>query len=67
MAKQMARNPQNVMQQLHKAIDPRMLQQMGGAANVMNMMKEMSKMDLADMKGMLSGLGGGGGFGLTVM
>jgi len=43
MAKQMARNPNNVMQQLHKAMDPRMLQQMGGAQNVMSMMKEMSK------------------------
>mmetsp|Transcript_26547 Transcript_26547/g.81610 ORF Transcript_26547/g.81610 Transcript_26547/m.81610 type:complete len:496 (-) Transcript_26547:737-2224(-) len=47
MAKQMQRNPNNVMQQLHKAMDPRMLQQMGGAQNVMNMMKEMSKLDAA--------------------
>lgn len=53
MAKMMKRNPNNVMQQLHKAMDPRMLQQMGGAANVMNMMKEMSKMDGEGMKGML--------------
>ena len=50
----MKRNPNNVMQQLHKAMDPRMLQQMGGAQNVMNMMKEMSKLDNGgDMKGML--------------
>ncbi|KAJ8604657.1 hypothetical protein CTAYLR_006515 [Chrysophaeum taylorii] len=45
MAKQMQRNPNNVMQQLHKAMDPRMLQQMGGAQNLMNMMKEMSKLE----------------------
>lgn len=45
MAKQMQRNPQNVMNQLHKAMDPRMLQQMGGAQNLMNMMKEMSKLE----------------------
>ncbi|KAJ1463076.1 SRP54-type protein [Pelagophyceae sp. CCMP2097] len=56
MAKQMARNPNNVMQQLHKAMDPRMLQQMGGAANVMNMMKEMSKMEDGG-KGMAGMLG----------
>ena len=48
MAKQMQRNPNNVMQQLHKAMDPRMLQQMGGAQNVMNMMKEMSKLEAAE-------------------
>lgn len=45
MAKQMQRNPNNVMQQLHKAMDPRMLQQMGGAQNLMNMMREMSKLE----------------------
>jgi hypothetical protein len=46
-----------------------MLQQMGGAANVMNMMKEMSKMDLGDMKGLLGGMmpPGMGGGGLCVM
>jgi len=54
MAKQMQRNPNNVMQQLHKAMDPRMLQQMGGAQNLMNMMKEMNR---------LEGEGGGGGLG----
>jgi len=34
------------MQQLSRAMDPRMLAQMGGAGNIMNMMKEMSKMEL---------------------
>ena len=38
------------MQQLSRAMDPRMLAQMGGAGNVMNMMKEMAKMDIGDMK-----------------
>jgi len=28
-----------------KALDPKMLNQMGGMGNVMNMMKEMSKME----------------------
>ena len=61
------------MQQLNKAMDPRMLQQMGGAQNMMvphsrsqhhlslgclqNMMKQMSKMD-QDGPGGLGGLGG---------
>ena len=57
MAKQMARNPKMVQQQLHKAMDPRMLAQMGGAGNMMNMMKEMSKLDMEGAKGMLGGLG----------
>ena len=42
-------------------MDPRMLQQMGGAQNVMNMMKEMSKLDMEGGAGglgsMLGGLG----------
>lgn len=41
----------------------RMLQQMGGAANLMNMMKEFSKADgMKDLMGSLGGFGGGGGF-----
>jgi len=28
-----------------KALDPKMMAQMGGMGNIMNMMKEMSKMD----------------------
>lgn len=50
MNQKMARNPQGVMQQLSRAMDPRMLAQMGGAGNIMNMMKEMSKMELGDGK-----------------
>jgi len=53
MAQQMARNPKMVQQQLNKAMDPRMLAQMGGASNMMQMMKEMSKLDMEGAKGML--------------
>ena len=45
MVKQMQRNPNQVLQQLHKTMDPRMLQQMGGAQNLMNMMKQMSELE----------------------
>lgn len=48
------------MQQLQKAMDPRMLAQMGGAGNLMNMMKEMSGMDQGDLKKMMGGMGMGG-------
>ena len=36
---QLMRNPGQIMQQLSKAMDPRMLQQMGGAENMMKMFK----------------------------
>uniref|UniRef100_A0A7S1TR72 Signal recognition particle 54 kDa protein n=1 Tax=Phaeomonas parva TaxID=124430 RepID=A0A7S1TR72_9STRA len=59
LAKQMARNPKQVLGQISKAMNPRMLAQMGGAQNVMQMMKEMSKMDggggpggMPDLQGM---------------
>jgi signal recognition particle subunit SRP54 len=62
--KQMARNPNAVMQQLSKAMDPKMMAQMGGPQNMMRMMKQMQNMDpsaLADMAKMASNLGGLGG------
>merc|ERR1719450_1498756 len=37
---QMARNPGQAMQKMQSAMDPRMLQQMGGAGNMMKMMKD---------------------------
>merc|ERR1711933_437638 len=37
---QLQRNPGQVMQKMQSAMDPRMLQQMGGAQNMMKMMKE---------------------------
>ena len=59
MHEQMQRNPSQCMSQIQKAMDPRMLQQMGGSANIMNMMKEMSKMEGEGGGGGLAGLMGG--------
>lgn len=42
MMKNFERNPNQMMQQLMKSVDPRMLQQMGGAGGMMNMMKQFS-------------------------
>merc|ERR1712066_770168 len=53
---QLQRNPGQVMQKMQSAMDPRMLQQMGGAQNMMKMMKEFGKME--NMGSMLEGLGG---------
>merc|ERR1712004_608042 len=53
---QLGRNPAQVMQKMQSAMDPRMLQQMGGAQNMMKMMKEFGKME--NMGGMMEGLGG---------
>merc|ERR1712066_663609 len=53
---QLTRNPGQVMQKMQSAMDPRMLQQMGGAQNMMKMMKEFGKME--NMGGMMDGLGG---------
>jgi len=39
---------------LQSAVDPRMMKQLGGSANMMNLMKEMSKME--GMNDMLTGL-----------
>mmetsp|Transcript_73330 Transcript_73330/g.166218 ORF Transcript_73330/g.166218 Transcript_73330/m.166218 type:complete len:520 (-) Transcript_73330:84-1643(-) len=59
---QLGRNPGQVLQKMQSAIDPRMLQQMGGAQNMMKMMKEFGKMEdgggLGGMGGMLEGMGG---------
>merc|ERR1712217_583127 len=53
---QLQRNPGQVMQKMQSAMDPRMLQQMGGAQNMMKMMKEFGKME--NMGSMMEGLGG---------
>mmetsp|Transcript_2391 Transcript_2391/g.5519 ORF Transcript_2391/g.5519 Transcript_2391/m.5519 type:complete len:515 (+) Transcript_2391:60-1604(+) len=52
---QLGRNPAQVMQKMQSAMDPRMLQQMGGVQNMMKMMKEFGKMEEG---GMMEGLGG---------
>ena len=49
VGKQISRNPNQVMSQLSRAMDPRMLQQMGGAENMMKMMKQMGNMDMSQM------------------
>ncbi len=57
--KNLQRNPQAMMQQLAKTIDPRMINQMGGMNNLMNMMKQMGGgMGLPGMGG--PGMGAGG-------
>merc|ERR1719464_1992356 len=55
---QLTRNPGQVMQKMQSAMDPRMLQQMGGAQNMMKMMKEFGKMENMGGGGMMDGLGG---------
>jgi signal recognition particle subunit SRP54 len=42
---QMQRNPQAMLKNLQGAMDPRMMQQMGGQQGMMNMMKQMGNMD----------------------
>merc|ERR1712072_315413 len=39
------RNPKQVLSKLQNCVDPQMLQQMGGAQNMLNLMKEMEKQD----------------------
>merc|ERR1712032_620383 len=39
------RNPKQVLQKLQNCVDPMMLQQMGGAQNMLNLMKEMEKIE----------------------
>merc|ERR1711870_179748 len=55
---QLTRNPGQVMQKMQSAMDPRMLQQMGGAQNMMKMMKEFGKMESGGMAGMMEMMGG---------
>ncbi|CCI49496.1 unnamed protein product [Albugo candida] len=56
--KQLARNPNAVMQQLSKVMDPRMLAQMGGPQNMMRMLKQMQGMDTNSMNEMAANFGG---------
>ena len=41
----MQRNPKQFMQQMQQAIDPRLLQQLGGMGNLMDMMKQMGEIE----------------------
>ena len=53
------RNPKQMMEQMQKAIDPRILNQMGGMGNVMNMMKDLGNME--GMQDMMKQMMGGAG------
>merc|ERR1711957_1146019 len=61
---QLGRNPGQVMQKMQSAMDPRMLQQMGGAQGMMKMMKGLGKMEgggaggMPDMSSMADMMGG---------
>lgn len=52
----MQRNPKQMMQAMSQAIDPRLMQQLGGVGNLMNMMKEMG-----NLEGAQGAAAGGGG------
>lgn len=41
----MQRNPKQFMQQMQEAIDPRLMQQLGGVGNLMEMMKQMGEIE----------------------
>merc|ERR1719401_2875190 len=45
------RNPKQVLSKLQSCVDPQMLQQMGGAQNMLNLMKEMEENPLPGMPG----------------
>merc|ERR1712157_251661 len=64
VAEQLKRNPNQVMQHIQKNMDPKMVQQMGGASNMMNMMQQMAKMqgkggNPAGLEAMMKQMGGG--------
>eukprot|EP00919_Chromeraceae_sp_WS-2016_P025898 GHVR01061222.1.p1 GENE.GHVR01061222.1~~GHVR01061222.1.p1 ORF type:complete len:500 (+),score=116.32 GHVR01061222.1:109-1608(+) len=42
---QLKRNPKQMMQKVQQMMDPKLLQQMGGAGNMVEMIKQMGKMD----------------------
>jgi signal recognition particle subunit SRP54 len=59
---EMQRNPEKMMEKMSSAIDPRMVQQLGGKGNLMNMMKGLSSMEgMGDMMKMMGGARGGKG------
>lgn len=59
---QMMRNPAQLMQNIEKAVDPRILKQMKGSQNMMNMMRQFDKMEnMPDVQQLLKSMGGFGG------
>uniref|UniRef100_A0A7S3PLY3 SRP54-type proteins GTP-binding domain-containing protein n=1 Tax=Aplanochytrium stocchinoi TaxID=215587 RepID=A0A7S3PLY3_9STRA len=63
LSQRMQRNPQALMQQLQRSMDPRMMQQMGGAQGMMEMMKQMGNMDMGELMKNMGGMPGMGGMG----
>ena len=60
----MQRNPHQVMSKIQQMMTPQMMQQLGGAGNIMNMMKEMSNNpQMEEMMKSMGGMGGMGGLG----
>lgn len=59
-ANRMGRNPNQMMQQMAKNMDPKMMQQMGGTQGMMQMMKKMQNMDPNEMMKMMSNMPGSG-------
>jgi len=57
----MQRNPNQMMKHLTQAMDPRMLQMLGGRDNLQEMMKQMGGME--GMQDMMRKMGAGGGLG----
>ena len=57
----MQRNPNQVMNKIQQMMTPQMMQQLGGAGNIMNMMKEMT--NNPQMEEMMKSMGGMGGLG----
>lgn len=45
------RNPKQFAQQMSQAIDPRLLQQLGGMGNLMDMMKQMGDIETKEAGG----------------
>ena len=56
---QMMRNPAQLMQNMERAVDPRILKQMGGPQNMMNLMRQFDKMEhMPDIQQLMKGMGG---------
>ncbi len=60
---QIKKNPQQMMQQMSKVLDPKMLGGMGGMGGIQNMIKQMGGMEgMQEMMQQMMGGAGGAGF-----
>ena len=57
----MKKNPNAMMQKLQSALDPKIVQQMGGMGNLMNMAQQFAGGQGGGMADMMKGMTGGGG------